>query len=85
MGCFNFCRYSTGCGISGGDILIHEFYAKDKPQTVHLKIDSSFSKGKPTVKAYVSSSLSLGDKAIAVNFEEVPLSFHLVDAEKFGS
>ncbi|CAI0443534.1 unnamed protein product [Linum tenue] len=37
--------YSTGLGVSGGSALIHEFYAREVPNPVHLTVDTGFRMG----------------------------------------
>ena len=78
------CRYSTGLGVTGGSALIHEFYSREVPNPIHLTIDTGFTKGAGTIKAYVSHNLSLGDHQIAAQFQEIPLDLSMVEAERIG-
>ncbi|XP_061376628.1 eukaryotic translation initiation factor 3 subunit F-like [Gastrolobium bilobum] len=76
--------YSTGLGVTGGSALIHEFYSREVPNPIHLTVDTGFTNGGGTVKAYVSNTLSLGDRQIAAHFQEVPLDLRMVEAERIG-
>ncbi|XP_028779767.1 eukaryotic translation initiation factor 3 subunit F [Neltuma alba] len=76
--------YSTGLGVNGGSALIHEFYSREVPNPVHLTVDTGFTNGGGTIKAYVSHNLSLGDWQIAAQFQEIPLDLRMVEAERIG-
>jgi translation initiation factor 3 subunit F len=80
----NVCRYSTGLGVTGGSALIHEFYSREVSNPVHLTVDTGFENGKGTIKAYVSVNLSLGDRQLAAQFQEIPLDLRMVEAERVG-
>ncbi|KAL6126718.1 hypothetical protein ACLB2K_074764 [Fragaria x ananassa] len=90
--------YSTGLGVTGCSVLIHEFYSREVPNPVHLIVDTGFSNGEGAIKAYVSSNLSLslgelkqevrpaGDHqlTLAAQFQEIPLDLRMVEAERVG-
>ncbi|XP_059457906.1 eukaryotic translation initiation factor 3 subunit F [Corylus avellana] len=76
--------YSTGLGVTGGSALIHEFYSREVSNPVHLTVDTGFENGKGTIKAYVSVNLSLGDRQLAAQFQEIPLDRRMVEAEQVG-
>jgi translation initiation factor 3 subunit F len=76
--------YSTGLGVTGGSALIHEFYSREVPNPVHLTVDTGFNNGEGTIKAYVSVNLSLGDRQLAAQFQEIPLDLRMVEAEQVG-
>ncbi|XP_008233727.1 PREDICTED: eukaryotic translation initiation factor 3 subunit F [Prunus mume] len=76
--------YSTGFGVTGGSALIHEFYSREAPNPVHLTVDTGFRNGEGTIKAYVSVNLSLGDRQLAAQFQEIPLDLRMVEAERVG-
>lgn len=78
------CRYSTGFGVSGGSTLIHEFYSREVSNPVHLTVDTGFLNGEASIKAYVSVSLSLGDRQLAAQFQEIPLDMRMIEAERVG-
>jgi len=76
--------YSTGAGVSGSSALIQDFYAKEVANPVHLTVDTSFLNEQATIKAYVSTTLSLGDRQLAAQFHEIPLDLRMVEAERVG-
>ncbi|KAK2983234.1 hypothetical protein RJ640_023354 [Escallonia rubra] len=76
--------FSTGFGVTGGSALIHEFYSREAPNPVHLIVDTEFTIGEATIKAFVSVGLSLGDQQLAAQFQEIPLDLRMVEAERVG-
>ncbi|XP_047176238.1 eukaryotic translation initiation factor 3 subunit F [Vigna umbellata] len=76
--------YSTGLGVTGGSALIHEFYSREVQHPIHLTVDTGFTNGGGTIKAYVSNNLSLGERQIAAQFQEIPLDLRMVEAERIG-
>ncbi|KAL5568518.1 hypothetical protein UlMin_025093 [Ulmus minor] len=76
--------YSTGLGVTGGSALIHEFYSREVSNPIHLTVDTGFGNGEGTIKAYVSVNLSLGDRPLAAQFQEIPLDLRMVEAERVG-
>ncbi|KAL6131573.1 hypothetical protein ACLB2K_069947 [Fragaria x ananassa] len=90
--------YSTGLGVTGCSVLIHDFYSREVPNPVHLIVDTGFSNGEGAIKAHVSSNLSLslgelkqavrpaGDHQLplAAQFQEIPLDLRMVEAERVG-
>ncbi|KAB1217766.1 Eukaryotic translation initiation factor 3 subunit F [Morella rubra] len=76
--------YSTGLGVTGGSALIHEFYSREVPNPVHLTVDTGFRNGQGIIKAYVSFNLSLGDRQLAAQFQEIPLDLRMIEAERVG-
>lgn len=78
------CRYSTGLGVSGGSALIHEFYSREVTNPVHLTVDTGFTNADAGIKAYVSVNLSLGERTLAAQFNEIPLDLRMAEAERVG-
>ncbi|XP_008785406.1 eukaryotic translation initiation factor 3 subunit F [Phoenix dactylifera] len=76
--------YSTGFGVSGGSTLIHDFYSREVSNPVHLTVDTGFQNGEASIKAYVSVNLSLGDRQLAAQFQEIPLDLQMIEAERVG-
>ncbi|KAI3855638.1 hypothetical protein MKW92_007549 [Papaver armeniacum] len=76
--------YSTGFGVSGGSALIHEFYSREVPNPVHLTVDTGFTNGEASIKAFVSVILTLGDRQLAAQFHEIPLDLRMIEAERVG-
>ncbi|KAJ0729760.1 putative eukaryotic translation initiation factor 3 subunit F [Helianthus annuus] len=78
------CMFSTGFGVTGGSALIHEFYSREVANPVHLTVDTGFTNGEASIKAFVSINLSLGDQQLAAQFQEIPLDLRMVEAERIG-
>ncbi|XP_078427390.1 eukaryotic translation initiation factor 2 [Wolffia australiana] len=76
--------FSTGFGVSGGSALIHDFYSRETSNPVHLTVDTGFVNGEASIKAYVSISLSLGDRQLAAQFHEIPVELLMSEAERIG-
>lgn len=76
--------FSTGSGVTGGSALIHDFYSREASNPIHLIVDTGFTNGEATIKAFVSVSLSLGDQQLAAQFQEIPLDLRMVEAERIG-
>ncbi|CAA2963574.1 eukaryotic translation initiation factor 3 subunit F-like [Olea europaea subsp. europaea] len=76
--------FSTGFGVTGGSALIHEFYAREVSNPVHLIVDTGFKNGEAAIKGFVSINLSLGDQQLAAQFQEIPLDLRMVEAEQIG-
>lgn len=77
-------RFSTGSGVSGVNALIHEFYSREIANPIHLVVDTGFTNGEASINGYVSVSLSLGDRQLAAQFQEIPLDLRMVEAERIG-
>ena len=78
------CRYSTGFGVTGCSVLIHEFYSREVTNPIHLTVDTTFTNGEATLKAFVSVNLSLGEKSLAAQFQEIPAELQMSEAERVG-
>ncbi|KAG0468246.1 hypothetical protein HPP92_017574 [Vanilla planifolia] len=76
--------YSTGAGVTGGSALIHDFYSREVANPVHLTVDTGFTNGDTSIKAYISFNLSLGDRQLAAQFQEIPLDLRMIEAERVG-
>jgi len=76
--------YSTGRGVDQSDALIQDFYARDVAHPVHLTLDTLMTGDEMTVEAYVSTSLSLGDKPMATHFHQIQVDLRMMDADRVG-
>eukprot|EP00775_Hariotina_reticulata_P007183 gene7183-7397_t len=79
--------FSTGSAVSSSDALIQEHYAKEVASShgpVHLRLDASLQQDRLPAQTYVSKALSLGDKAVAMEFVEVPCDVLFGDVERAG-
>ncbi|KAJ9545799.1 hypothetical protein OSB04_025506 [Centaurea solstitialis] len=76
--------FSTGSGVTGSSALIHEFYSREVANPIHLTVDTGFTSGEASIKAFVSINLSLGDQQLAAQFQQVPLDLRMIEAERVG-
>ena len=83
LGIFNH-RYSTSARVSGSDALIQDFYARETQNPVYLTVDTTFQDEAASIKAYVSTILTLGERQLAAQFHEVQLDLRMVEAERVG-
>lgn len=77
-------RYSTGFGVTGGSVLFQDFYSREVANPIHLTVDTSFTNGEGSIKAFVSNNLYLGDRQLAAQFQEISLDLRMVEAERVG-
>eukprot|EP00879_Flechtneria_rotunda_P023913 GHRR01025327.1.p2 GENE.GHRR01025327.1~~GHRR01025327.1.p2 ORF type:complete len:208 (+),score=73.16 GHRR01025327.1:429-1052(+) len=80
--------FSTGSVVSSSDALIQEHYAKETSSSygpVHLRLDTSLQQDKLAVQTFVSRSLTLGDKPLAMEFVEVPCDVQYGEIERVGA
>lgn len=64
--------------------MIHDFYSREVANPVHLTVDTGFTNGEASIKAYVSINLSLGDRQLAAQFHEIPVELQMAEAERIG-
>ena len=50
-----FARYSTGQEVTEHSVLIHEYYARETKNPIHLTVDTTMRSGKMGAKAFVRS------------------------------
>eukprot|EP00199_Chlamydomonas_sp_CCMP681_P006965 CAMPEP_0119107422 /NCGR_PEP_ID=MMETSP1180-20130426/9980_1 /TAXON_ID=3052 ORGANISM="Chlamydomonas cf sp, Strain CCMP681" /NCGR_SAMPLE_ID=MMETSP1180 /ASSEMBLY_ACC=CAM_ASM_000741 /LENGTH=283 /DNA_ID=CAMNT_0007092905 /DNA_START=81 /DNA_END=932 /DNA_ORIENTATION=+ len=77
--------FATGSEMSSSDSLIQEFYSKEAPNSVHLKVDTTMVNRRFTISAYQSRVFALGDKPLATEFVEVPCEVLFADVERAGA
>lgn len=58
--------------------------AQNSVPPIHLTVDTGFRNGEASIKAFVSVNLSLGDRSIAAQFQEIPLDLRMIEAERVG-
>eukprot|EP00163_Fabomonas_tropica_P017609 TRINITY_DN3127_c0_g1_i2.p1 TRINITY_DN3127_c0_g1~~TRINITY_DN3127_c0_g1_i2.p1 ORF type:complete len:285 (+),score=61.26 TRINITY_DN3127_c0_g1_i2:222-1076(+) len=71
--------YATGSEVTEHSLLLHEFYAREVSNPVHLLVDTSLQNDKLATKAFVSSNTAVG-----AQFEEVALEFKSGESERIG-
>lgn len=79
--------FSTGGAVTTSDALIQEHYSKEvtvQHGPVHLRVDTSLAQDGLGVAAYLSRSLGLGDRSLAMEFVEVPANVLYGEVERVG-
>lgn len=84
LGTSDVLRYATGDHITDNSVLIHDFYGREASSPVHLLLDTGLSKGSLSARAFISSSMTLGDKSWGSQFQQIKMEFTTVEAEKTG-
>lgn len=76
--------YSTGGDLMNSDALIQDFYSGQTPHPVHLTVDTNMNMDAIAVKAFLSTSLTLGEKQIATHFHEIAVEMRMAEADRVG-
>lgn len=63
---------------------LHEFYAKNIPNPIHMLVDTSLKGSSLNVKTLISQKLQLGGLAVGAFFREVTFEWKTLDAEKLA-
>lgn len=63
---------------------LHEFYAKNIPNPIHMLVDPNLKGGSLNVKTLVSQTMQLGGRPIGPLFREVPFEWKILDAGKIA-
>lgn len=76
--------YATGSDITAQSVLIHEYYARETNQPVHLTVDTTLQDERMSMKAYMSMAMGVPGKTVGTLF--TPLSVGMVgyEAEHVG-
>lgn len=72
----------SGPAVTEATALIHEFYAGECDDPVHLVVDAGLQGDKLEVATYISTPLAVGGEALANMFEEVKLDMTALECEK---
>lgn len=73
--------YATGTETDTKSVIIHEFFARECANPVHLLVDADLSSDKFSVDAFVSTAYKIGDVALSSEFRPLPV---LVKPDKAG-
>lgn len=76
--------YSTSAGVNSSDALIQDFYARETTNPVYVTVDTTFQDETASIRAFVSTTLSLGERQLAAQFHEIQLDLRMVEAERVG-
>ncbi|XP_033742520.1 eukaryotic translation initiation factor 3 subunit F-like [Pecten maximus] len=76
--------YSTGSEVSEHSVLIHEYYAREAKNPVHLTVDTTLKGSKMDVKAYISTSIGVPNKTMGCMFTAVQVETITYEPERVG-
>ena len=76
--------YATGTETDLKSVIIHEFYARECVNPVHLLIDAELSSDRFDMNAFVSTAYKIGDLALSSEFRPIPVCMKPAKAEKVG-
>jgi translation initiation factor 3 subunit F len=76
--------YATGESITDHSVYIHEFFAREALNPIHLIVDTSLTKQKIDVKAFVSIPLTIGDKMLGAHFQRIRLETKTHETERIA-
>mmetsp|Transcript_73028 Transcript_73028/g.123065 ORF Transcript_73028/g.123065 Transcript_73028/m.123065 type:complete len:286 (-) Transcript_73028:302-1159(-) len=63
---------------------LHDFYAKNIPNPIHMLVDPTLKGGSLNVKTLVSQTLQLGNRTLQPLFREVSFEWKILDAGKMA-
>ncbi|KAL5012721.1 hypothetical protein ScPMuIL_011272 [Solemya velum] len=76
--------YSTGPEISVHSVLIHEYYAREAKNPVHMTVDTILRGNKMGIKAYTSCPAGVPGKTTGTMFTPVPVNIDSYEPERVG-
>ncbi|KAK3100387.1 hypothetical protein FSP39_019123 [Pinctada imbricata] len=76
--------YSTGSEVSEHSVLIHEYYAREAKNPVHLTVDTSLKGSKMDIKGYVSAHIGVPGKTVGCMFTPIQVDITTYEPEKVG-
>ncbi|CAE1234862.1 EIF3F [Acanthosepion pharaonis] len=76
--------FSSGGEISEYSVLIHEYYAREAKNPIHITVDTSLQtgSGKMGVKAYISTQMGVANKTTGTMFTPVNVEIQQYEAEQ---
>lgn len=76
--------YATGTETDISSVVIHEFYARECRNPVHLLVDAGLVSGRFDVNAFVSTAYQINDRALSSELRPIPVCMKPGKAEKVG-
>lgn len=74
----------NGIDITEHSCLIHDFYGSECSTPVHLVVDTALTNDQLSIKAFVSTPLTLADRALESQFQQIPVEMAFEDHEAIG-
>jgi len=76
--------YATGDSITDHSVYIHEFFAREAANPIHLIVDTALTNHKIDTKAYVSIPLMIDEKVLGAQFQRIRLETKTHEAERIA-
>ncbi|XP_013397394.1 eukaryotic translation initiation factor 3 subunit F [Lingula anatina] len=76
--------YSTGSEVTEHSVLIHEYYAREAKNPIHLTVDTTLRGNKMGIKAFLSSSMGVPGKTMGTVFTPIPVDIAFYEPERVG-
>jgi len=85
--------YATGSDINETTVFIHDFFAKETSNQgvgvtsyppIHLTLDTNLTNYTMSIKAYISSSITIGEKSFGTQFLPTPVEVQTSETERIA-
>ncbi|XP_067937673.1 eukaryotic translation initiation factor 3 subunit F-like [Watersipora subatra] len=76
--------YSTGPDVTEHSVLIHEYYAREAKNPVHITIDTTLRNAEMGMKAYISAPLGVPGRTMGSMFTPIPVELACYETEQIG-
>jgi len=77
--------YATGSDVTENSLLIqNDFYAREISNPLHLVVNTILTGDKLGIKAFISNPLSIGDKVLGTQFQQIKVDIKTFEAERIG-
>jgi len=76
--------YSTGDHVTEHSLLIHEFYARENKNPIHLTVDTTLKSERLGLKAYVSVPMGVPERQLGTIFTPIDVSITCYAPERVG-
>jgi len=77
--------FATGTDVTENSLVIqNDFYAREIPNPLHLVVNTSLQFDKLGIKAFVSNPLTVGEKILGTQFQQIKVDIKTFEAERIG-
>jgi len=76
--------YSTGHEVTEHSLLLHEYYAREAKNPIHLTVDTTLKTGHMGMKAYVSTVMGVPGKPLGTIFTPINVEITCYEPERVG-
>jgi len=76
--------YSTGFEVTEHSLLLHEYYARECKNPIHLTVDTTLKAGHMGMKGYVSTTMGVPGKPLGTIFTPITVEITAYEPERVG-